>query len=639
MSVFPSSGQGRQHTRHRSLFTRIGRVFDAVRGRMMAIILLAATPIALIGAVQAWHSYHSTLEAPGYRTDMAVARIDLELRHESEHLGSLLQAVSRMRLDDVGMRHMLELVQSLTGRHYSQIALTDDRGSILSAVGRMRDPTPLTVDDMPRFQGNVGMRAITDPVTHVPAFFRITVATMIGDDAGRPARPGYLTAIMPLAWRSGILQASDPRLDLVQHDGPIEIWVLGNGGRMAVPLCSDCAWAPRPPERIMQWSRVMMAQGEELAHITLSDGAFSVGRVMGGVHVLTMTRRNAGERHAVVMFAISLVTSGLLLLVGLLGASKSADVLVITPLRRLTASVNQWQLGGMYEVRSNWAMPLEVRQLAHAFSKATRRLARHEKRLERAQVRQELLLKEMHHRVKNNLQIVASLLNLQAGRIRLPAAREEFAQARDRVRALATLHRYLYADGELYSLNMQSFVRELCGQIMHAIGESDEGRITLDIRVDDLLMVPDQAVPLALIVTEAVSNTIKYAFPDHQHGTLEVGLRALDGGRACLWIADNGVGMAAMRNQPQGNDPEARSGIGMQLIRGFARRLGVNSRCLRKTGRDMSLFSRSSSPKRTKRAADRMQKCMAELCYGQFRAVHDDCPCAVSFGIGSGHER
>ncbi|WP_026018436.1 sensor histidine kinase [Komagataeibacter europaeus] len=571
MSVFPSSGHGRQ-VRHRSLFSHVGRVFDAVRGRMMAIILLAAMPIALIGAVQAWHSYRSTLEAPGDRTDLTVSRIDLELRHESEHLSSLLQAVSRMRLDDAGLRHMLELVQSLTGRHYSQIALADDRGNILTAVGQQGGSAPLTMDAMPRFQGDVGIVALNDPVTHVPGYFRITVSTTIYDDAGRPARPGYLTAIMPLSWRSAILQASDPRLDLVQQNGPVEIWLVDSHARASAPLCSDCNWSPHPPERIMQWARGTLAMGEEHAHITLPDGSFSIGRVQDGVHVLSMTRRNAGERHAVVMFAISLVSSGLLLLMGLLGASKSADVLVITPLRQLTTSVNQWQLGGMYDVRSNWAMPLEVRQLAHAFSKATRKLARHERRLERAQARQELLLKEMHHRVKNNLQIVASLLNLQAGRIRLPAAREEFAQARDRVRALATLHRYLYADGELYSLNMQSFVRELCGQIMHAIGESDESRITLDIRVDDLLMVPDQAVPLALIVTEAVSNTIKYAFPDRQHGTLEVGLRALSGDRACLWIADNGVGMAAVRNQP--GTEEGRSGIGMQLIRGFARQLG-----------------------------------------------------------------
>ncbi|GAB6968092.1 hypothetical protein JCM25156A_21290 [Komagataeibacter kakiaceti JCM 25156] len=572
MSVFPSSGRPRRAVRHRSLFTWVGRVFDAVRGRMMAIILLAAMPIALIGAVQAWHSYHNTLEAPGYRTDQTVARIDLELRHESEHLGSLLQAVSRMRLDDEGLRRMLELVQSLTSRHYTQIALADDRGNILASVGSRSDALQLTTEDMPRFQGDIGMVPIIDPVTRVPAYFRITVTTMIGDENGRPARSGYLTAIMPLSWRSGMLQGSDPRLDLVQQNGLIEIWVLDNQARRAVPLCADCRWDASPSEPIMRWARFMLAHNQEHGHITLPEGSFSIGRVQGGVFVLAMTRRNAGERHAVVMFAVSLVSSGLLLLVGLLGASKSADVLVITPLRQLTDSVNQWQLGGMYDVRSNWAMPLEVRQLAHAFSKATRRLARHEKRLERAQVRQELLLKEMHHRVKNNLQIVASLLNLQAGRIRQPAAREEFAQARDRVRALATLHRYLYADGELYSLNMQSFVRELCGQIMHAIGESDESRITLDIRVDDLLMVPDQAVPLALIVTEAVSNTLKYAFPDRQHGTLEVGLRALDDGRACLWIADNGVGMAAARHNAAAE--AARGGIGMQLIRGFARQLG-----------------------------------------------------------------
>ncbi|MEZ7135169.1 sensor histidine kinase [Komagataeibacter sp. SM21] len=572
MSAPQSSGQRGRQSRHRSLSTRLGRVFDAVRGRMMAIILLAAMPIALIGAVQAWHSYYTTLEAPGYRTDMTIIRLDLELRHEAEHLGSLLQAVSRMRLDDNGLERMLELVQSLTGRHYSQISLADDRGNILTSVGRRSDSAPLSVAAMPRFQGDVAMVAIRDPVTGVPGFFRITVATMIDDETGRPARSGYLTAVMPLSWRSGILQASDPRRDLLQQNGPIEIWILDNLARAAVPLCADCNWDIRPSGRIMQWARRMLAQNQENAHITLPDGSFSIGRVQGGVYVIAMTRRNAVERHAVVMFAVSLVSSGVLLLVGLLGASKSADVLVVTPLRQLTASVNQWQLGGMYDVRSNWAMPLEVRQLAHAFSKATRKLARHEKRLERAQARQELLLKEMHHRVKNNLQIVASLLNLQAGRIRQPAAREEFAQARDRVRALATLHRYLYADGELYSLNMQSFVRELCGQIMHAIGESDESRITLDIRVDDLLMVPDQAVPLALIVTEAVSNTLKYAFPDRQHGTLEVGLKALDGSRACLWIADNGVGMAASRNHTAAE--EARSGIGMQLIRGFARQLG-----------------------------------------------------------------
>lgn len=83
-------------------------------------------------------------------------------------------------------------------------------------------------------------------------------------------------------------------------------------------------------------------------------------------------------------------------------------------------------------------------------------------------------------------------------------------------------------------------------------------------------------------MTEAVSNTIKYAFPDQQRGTLEVGLRALDGARACLWIADNGIGMAAARSHGEGQ--EARSGIGMQLIRGFARQLGGDLQIFEENG-------------------------------------------------------
>ena len=120
---------------------------------------------------------------------------------------------------------------------------------------------------------------------------------------------------------------------------------------------------------------------------------------------------------------------------------------------------------------------------------------------------------EVHHRVKNNLQVIASLLNLQASRIRVPEARAEFQAARDRVRALATLHRHLYADGELHTINMRSFLAELCGQLFQAMGELEGTRIQMLIDAPELRMSSDQAVPLALIVTEAVTNSVRYAFP------------------------------------------------------------------------------------------------------------------------------
>ena len=140
-------------------------------------------------------------------------------------------------------------------------------------------------------------------------------------------------------------------------------------------------------------------------------------------------------------------------------------------------------------------------------------MAEREGQLRSALANQDLLMQEIHHRVKNNLQIVASMLNLQASRIRLPEAKAEFQAARDRIRALGDAAPPLYREGELHTINMRSFLTELCGQLFQAMGETEGERINLEIDASELQMSSDQAVPLALIVTEVVSNSVKYAFP------------------------------------------------------------------------------------------------------------------------------
>ncbi len=191
--------------------------------------------------------------------------------------------------------------------------------------------------------------------------------------------------------------------------------------------------------------------------------------------------------------------------------------------------------------------------------------------MQAAIVEQDLLMQEIHHRVKNNLQIVASLLNLQASRIRLPEARAEFQSARDRVRALATLHRHLYAHGEIHTIDMREFLVELCGQLFHAMGEIPGKRLQLHIDAIELKMSSDQAVPMALIVTEAVSNAVKYAFPGGRNGNIWVRL-STDGEMAELEVRDDGVGIPAGRVETEAG---TRDGIGLQLIKGFSRQLGA----------------------------------------------------------------
>lgn len=257
--------------------------------------------------------------------------------------------------------------------------------------------------------------------------------------------------------------------------------------------------------------------------------------------------------------------------VGLATALVGIEFVVTRPLRALQRAADDWRLGNAFVVPPTRSHPVELRALALTFKRATRTLTRREAQLKLARQRQELAMQEIHHRVKNNLQIVASLLNLQASRIRLPEARAEFQSARDRVRALATVHRHLYAHGELHTINMRTFLLELCGQLFQAMGETVNGRLMLDIAAPELEMSSDQAVPLSLIVTEAVTNAIKYAYPAGRRGTISVSLRTVDDGIE-LEIRDDGIGMPAGRAETASG---TRDGIGIQLINGFARQLGA----------------------------------------------------------------
>jgi len=261
-------------------------------------------------------------------------------------------------------------------------------------------------------------------------------------------------------------------------------------------------------------------------------------------------------------------------LLSVIGMAAGVRFFASRPLVRLNERVGRWRAGDIFASRpvDGIVSPArELRRLTIAFRRATLSLHRQHLRLAIAVAQQELLMQEIHHRVKNNLQVVASLLNLQASRIRQPEARAEFQSARDRVRTLATLHRHLYAHGEVHTINMREFLIELCSQLFQAMGEKVGERLRLEIEAPELKMSSDQAVPLALIVTEAVSNAVKYAFPGGRRGSISVCLTA-DLDHAELEIVDDGVGIPAGRVETEAG---TRDGIGIQLIRGFARQLGA----------------------------------------------------------------
>lgn len=177
------------------------------------------------------------------------------------------------------------------------------------------------------------------------------------------------------------------------------------------------------------------------------------------------------------------------------------------------------------------------------------------------------LLKEVHHRVKNNLQIVASLVNLQAGRSQNPDVIDVLRETGNRVRSMALLHEVLYASGTLASIDFSRYVEDLCRQLLRTYGQAT-GRIRVENRVDRIGLPLETSVPCGLIINELVSNSFKHAFPDGRAGTVTVELQLREEGRLTLCVRDDGVGLG------RGFDPAATATLGLQLVSNLAGQLG-----------------------------------------------------------------
>jgi two-component sensor histidine kinase len=171
----------------------------------------------------------------------------------------------------------------------------------------------------------------------------------------------------------------------------------------------------------------------------------------------------------------------------------------------------------------------------------------------------EALLKEVHHRVKNNMQLISSLLSLQAARIADPAVAELLADSRNRIRSMALVHENLYQAGDFSKIPMAAHIQSLCAHLSDAyrsVNQHAEFRIL----VSDLQLNMNQAITCSLIVNELVSNALKHAFPDERPGRVCVELRPLSKHRLVLVVSDDGVGL------PLGLDFARADSLGLQLV-------------------------------------------------------------------------
>ncbi|MGA3029000.1 MAG: histidine kinase dimerization/phosphoacceptor domain -containing protein [Bryobacteraceae bacterium] len=178
----------------------------------------------------------------------------------------------------------------------------------------------------------------------------------------------------------------------------------------------------------------------------------------------------------------------------------------------------------------------------------------------------EALLKEIHHRVKNNLQVISSLLALQARAVTDETTKKKFHESRDRIHSMALLHESLYQSDNLAWIDFPEYIRQLADHLFRSYGVTAE-RIRLRTDLDRLFLNMDTAVPCGLIVNELISNSLKYAFPEGRSGEIHVELRESEDRTASLAVSDDGIGL-----DPGFDWVNARS-LGLRLVRTLAQQL------------------------------------------------------------------
>jgi PAS domain S-box-containing protein len=194
----------------------------------------------------------------------------------------------------------------------------------------------------------------------------------------------------------------------------------------------------------------------------------------------------------------------------------------------------------------------------------------------------EILLKEIHHRVKNNLQVISSLLSLQSAQIKDPVTVQLFRDSQNRVRSMALIHEKLYQSSDLARIDIKEYIQSLSSYLVRSFAAEAQG-VNFRIEIDQIRLGIDQAIPCGLIINELVSNSLKYAFPDSQKGEVTIQFKIDEGQRFHLNIGDNGIGF------PKNIDFQNTVSLGLQLVNSLVNQLEGSIELFRSGGTEFRI--------------------------------------------------
>jgi len=182
-----------------------------------------------------------------------------------------------------------------------------------------------------------------------------------------------------------------------------------------------------------------------------------------------------------------------------------------------------------------------------------------EENLKRSLTEKEVLLKEVHHRVKNNMQIISSILKMQERQVNDERLKTVLEESQNRIRSMALIHENLYRNENLANIMFSNYVKSLAGNLARSFTDQ-QGKVTFEYDIDDVYLPLDIGIPCGLIINELISNSFKYAFQEQQKGKININLKRQNEQSFHMEVSDNGVGL------PGDLDIEKSGSLGMKIV-------------------------------------------------------------------------
>ncbi len=537
-----------------------------IRVRLIAATTAALAPVLILGAIQTGLAFHHERMQVRETLGSAAQRGAADARARMESADILLETLGPGSIGFACAQRLAEVRARIPG--YENLIRFDKAGRVACAAGTV--PIDPSRGGRPWFQQvrATGAMVITrDPgvaYANKPALMAVAPTyNAAGEFDGALAAIIALTSLQPSTAAAALPEGA-------------EVALLDDAGRY-LSLTDPAAFAA-PPEG---WQKQVQEEGSVVWYARV-----------GGEHRVHIAAPLVGDSLFVILSAdspglfswarlnpLTGLALPILTFVLVLGSVFIAVDRVVVRwliyLQRIAALYGR----GRLTVRPAQAedMPLEIHDLAEAMENMADAIVGRDASLRESLAQKDALMREIHHRVKNNLQVISSLLSMQQRALTDPGARAAMSDMRQRISALALVYRALYQGADLKRVDLRPFLEELTAQLV--AGESMVGPpVRTELHTETLMIEPDRLAPLALFAVEAITNAQKHAFAG-RGGVLGVDFRVA-GDQAVLEIADDGGASDAALSG---------SGVGRTLMTAFARQLRGRSELVRNEAGGMTV--------------------------------------------------